>query len=100
MEIRDRLQIAIGLLTGFILTIAVFLGSFTGNFLWELIKNLPLEYFLIIGVFFSIIFLLFILTILVFALRVILYPSSDLSFIIGNKLREIKFLRPKLRYSK
>ena len=52
---KHKEQISISLFTGAILAILIFIGTFAGNFLWELQKLYP-KYMWISGSFFLIIF--------------------------------------------
>ncbi len=68
-------QLAIGLFTGAVLAILTFIGTFTGNFLWEITKVYP-KVMWISGIFFSLSFLILTPWFIKIAIKNLKNPSS------------------------
>ncbi|VVB83140.1 Uncharacterised protein [uncultured archaeon] len=72
---KHKEQLAIGLFTGAVLAILTFIGTFAGNFLWEIIKIYPTVMW-IAGIFFSLSFLILTSWFIKIAIKNLKNPSS------------------------
>lgn len=93
MENITKVQIAIGLFTGVTISLFVFMGTITGNFLLEITKKLSERSRFIIGLIFLIAFIVLGYITLRFALKILFSPSSTDFHSFGDMLKKI-FLIP------
>ena len=92
MENITKVQIAIGLFTGVIISLFVFMGTIAGNFLLEITKKLSEKSRFIIGLIFLIALIAFIVLgyiTLRYALKILFNPSSTDFHSFGDTLRKI-----------
>ncbi len=93
MENITKVQIAISLFAGVIISLFVFIGTIAGNFLLEITKKLSQKSQFILGLIFLIVFIVLGCLTLCYSLKILFNPNSTDFHSFGNWLKKI-FLIP------
>lgn len=93
MENIAKIEIAIGLFTGVIISLFVIIGTIMGNFLWEVTKKFYEKYPIIFGLTIFVIFIGFGYITLRYALKILFYPSSTDFHSLGDILKKVFWIK-------